>query len=99
MSSRPKRARERSGGISAAVSPAEIPRFRSQARSTRDDRGCTQPHRFPCNPPYPTALALVASGQIDAKPPVTHRFPPREVTDAFAMAQDPTSHAVNVIVD
>ncbi|MFN8636008.1 MAG: NAD(P)-dependent alcohol dehydrogenase [Chloroflexota bacterium] len=48
---------------------------------------------------YPAALALVASGQIDAKPLVTHRFPLQDVASAFATVQNPSSGSVKVIVD
>jgi L-iditol 2-dehydrogenase len=48
---------------------------------------------------YPTALALVTSGQIDAKPLVTHRFPLADVGEAFATVQNGQSGAVKVIVD
>ena len=54
---------------------------------------------FFCENTYPTALALVASGQIDPKPLVTHRFPLERVADAFATVQNPASHAVKVIVE
>lgn len=47
---------------------------------------------------YPSALSLVASGQIDAKPLVTHRFPLERVGEAFAAVQSPSSGAVKVIV-
>ena len=47
---------------------------------------------------YPTALVLVASGQIDAKPLVTHRFGLSDVAEAFATVQNPASGAVKVIV-
>lgn len=47
---------------------------------------------------YPAALALVASGQIDAKPLVTHRFPLNDVAEAFGTVQNPASGSVKVIV-
>jgi L-iditol 2-dehydrogenase len=48
---------------------------------------------------YPAALALVASGQIDAKPLVTHRFPLQHVAEAFATVQNPASRSVKVVVE
>ena len=45
------------------------------------------------------SLALVASGQIDPKPLVTHRFGLQEVAQAFATVQDPASGSVKVIVE
>jgi threonine dehydrogenase-like Zn-dependent dehydrogenase len=44
-------------------------------------------------------LALVASGQIDAAPLVTHRFPLPAVSEAFATVQNQASGAVKVIVE
>jgi L-iditol 2-dehydrogenase len=47
---------------------------------------------------YAGALALVASGQVDATGLVTHRFPLERVNEAFAAVQSPGSGAVKVIV-
>jgi L-iditol 2-dehydrogenase len=48
---------------------------------------------------YSVALSLVASGQIDAKPLVTHRFPLQEVAAAFETVQKVQSGAIKVIVE
>lgn len=48
---------------------------------------------------YLTALALVASGQVDATLLVTRRFQLQDAAQAFATAQDGQSSAVKVIVD
>ncbi|EXL60722.1 L-iditol 2-dehydrogenase [Fusarium oxysporum f. sp. radicis-lycopersici 26381] len=45
---------------------------------------------------YPRAIGLVASGVIDVKPLVTHRFSLEESEDAFNTASDPTAMAVKV---
>ncbi|MFN8526743.1 MAG: NAD(P)-dependent alcohol dehydrogenase [Chloroflexota bacterium] len=47
---------------------------------------------------YPTALALVASGTVDVKPLVTHRFPLDEVLRAFETSVSPVSGAIKVMV-
>ena len=48
---------------------------------------------------YATALDLVATGRIDAKALVTHRFPLSEVVSAFETMRDARDGAVKVIVD
>jgi L-iditol 2-dehydrogenase len=47
---------------------------------------------------YPTALALVASGSIDVKPLVTHRFDLSNVAEAFQTARSAAPGTVKVMV-
>lgn len=48
---------------------------------------------------FPLSLTLLSSGQITVKPWVTHRFPLREVEDAFRTALDKEKHrAFKIIV-
>lgn len=45
---------------------------------------------------YPKAIGLVASGLIDLKPLVTHRFSLEEGEKAFQTASDPAARAIKV---
>jgi len=47
---------------------------------------------------YPTAIALVASGQVDVKPLVTHRFQFEESLQAFETARTGAGGAVKVLI-
>ena len=47
---------------------------------------------------YPRAIGLVASGVIDVKPLVTHRFALEDSERAFATASDPGALATKVQV-
>ena len=47
---------------------------------------------------YPAALELIASGQVNVKPLVTHRFPMRQVSEAFDVAKTGRDGAVKVMV-
>ena len=47
---------------------------------------------------YPIALALVASGAMDVKPLVTHRFDLSNVVTAFGTARSATPGTVKVMV-
>lgn len=51
-----------------------------------------------CNT-YPTALELVASGKVQMKRLVTHRFKMQNATSAFEVARDRSSKAIKVIID
>jgi L-iditol 2-dehydrogenase len=46
---------------------------------------------------YPTAVNLLASGRINVKPLITHRFPFEEVARAFEVAHS-SPEAIKVIV-
>ena len=45
---------------------------------------------------YPRAIGLVASGVIDVKPLVTHRFTLEQGLEAFTAASDPSAMALKV---
>lgn len=45
---------------------------------------------------YPAALSLIASGRIDVKPLITHRYTIKESVQAFEMAE--SGQAIKVMV-
>lgn len=45
---------------------------------------------------YPAALSLIASGRIDVKPLITHRYSLQEAVNAFKMAE--SGQAIKVMV-
>ncbi len=47
---------------------------------------------------YPAAVSLVASGQVDLKPLVTHHFPLERVGEAMETAHSRTGGAIKVVV-
>lgn len=51
-----------------------------------------------CNT-YPTALQLVASGRVNVKRLVTHRFKMHDAEDAFKAAKDRSTKSIKVIID
>lgn len=51
-----------------------------------------------CNT-YRTALALMASGRIDVKPLVSHRFPFEEVVEAFSFSAENRGDTVKTIIE
>ncbi|XP_003748082.1 sorbitol dehydrogenase [Galendromus occidentalis] len=48
---------------------------------------------------YPTAIELIASGKVDVKPLITHRFKLEEAAKAFETTRTGAGNAVKVIID
>ena len=48
---------------------------------------------------YPQALDLIASGKVDVKPLMTHRFELQEAIKAFHVARDGTEGAIKVLIN
>merc|ERR1712055_101182 len=47
---------------------------------------------------YPTAIAMVASGKVDVKPLITHRFKLEETLQAFETAKTGAGGAIKVMI-
>jgi len=47
---------------------------------------------------YPTAIQMVASGKVDVKPLITHRFKLEETLDAFETARTGAGGAIKVVI-
>lgn len=48
---------------------------------------------------YPTALSLVATGQVNVKPLISHRFKLEDTLKAFETAKSGTDGAVKVMIN
>lgn len=49
-------------------------------------------------PSYPVALELIASGKVDVKPLVTHRYKLEETLAAFQTTKEQADGAIKVII-
>ena len=47
---------------------------------------------------YPTAISLIATGKIDAKPLVTHRYKLQEAVKAFETCKNQSDGAIKVMI-
>ncbi len=48
---------------------------------------------------YPTTIAMIASGKLNAKPLITHHFPLEKSLEAFQTAHTGAGGAIKVIID
>ena len=47
---------------------------------------------------YPRAISMVATGKVDLKPLVSHRFPLEKVQEAFQTSKCPKSGAMKIMI-
>ena len=83
----------------SACPPASIPFPSTSARTSSsglDVRTIFGAQDEPGLPSFRQALALIAEGEIDMSPYVTHALPLERAADAFQLAREPSGGALKV---